>query len=102
MIFNIITQILYEQQPCMDLQDEVFSTTCSMDVQGLSLFTFKNFFLNARKPDCPASSQSGTGMNKNHIPLPHHLHFISSTSPSPPRSKRESALNGSVHLSALA
>jgi hypothetical protein len=42
------------------------STTCSLDVHWVSLSPPPTTaFLNAGMSDCPASSQSSTGMNKN-------------------------------------
>jgi hypothetical protein len=51
----------------MDVQGVSLSTTCSLDMQcvGIHFTTTNNSFLNAGMSDCPASSQSGTGMNKN-------------------------------------
>jgi hypothetical protein len=43
----------------MDLQGVFLYSASSMDVQVVPLF------LNAGMSDCPASSQSGTGMNRN-------------------------------------
>jgi hypothetical protein len=49
----------------MDVQGVSLSTTCSVDVHWLSFSQPTTAFLNAGMPDCPASSQSGNGMNKN-------------------------------------
>jgi hypothetical protein len=57
----------------MDVQGVSISTASSMDVQGVSISTASsmdgragcNPFVNAGMSDCPASSQSESGMNKN-------------------------------------
>jgi hypothetical protein len=51
----------------MDTQGVSLSSPCSLDVHwvSLSLPPTNNSFLNARMSDCTASSQAGTGMNKN-------------------------------------
>jgi hypothetical protein len=50
----------------MDVQGEVLSNTCSLDVHWVPLSPPPTkFSLNAVMPDFPASSQSGTGMYKN-------------------------------------
>jgi hypothetical protein len=49
----------------MDVQGVSLSTTCSLNVHWVSLSPPTTAFLNAGMSDCPASSQSGTGMNKN-------------------------------------
>ncbi len=46
------------------VQGELLSTTCSLDVQWGSLSTNNNFY-NCRNVGLAASSQPGTGMNKN-------------------------------------
>jgi hypothetical protein len=48
------------------VQDAFQSIACNVDVRGVyeTLFTFVMCFFNAGTPNCPASSQSGTGMNK--------------------------------------
>ena len=55
---------------CFIVQDESISTASCMDVQCrragcMYPFYLSKLFLNAEMPDCPASRQSGTGMNKN-------------------------------------
>ncbi len=52
-------------QLSMDVQGVSLSTTCNLDVHWASLSPPPTAFLNAVMSDCPASSQSGTGMNKN-------------------------------------
>ncbi len=55
----------------MDVQGVPISTTSSVNVQGVSHFTPAVWtcrvyvFIAAGMPDCPASGQSGTGMNNN-------------------------------------
>jgi hypothetical protein len=50
----------------MNVQGVSQSIACSVDLQGLRiLFHLVKCFLNAGMPVCPASGQSGTGMNKN-------------------------------------
>jgi hypothetical protein len=52
----------------VNVQDESQSIVCRVDVYCrvyVFLFTFVKYFFNAEMPDCPASGQSGTGMNKN-------------------------------------
>jgi hypothetical protein len=51
---------------CRGVQGVSLSTTCSLDVHWVSLLaSTTTAFLNAGMSDCPASSQSGTGINKN-------------------------------------
>jgi hypothetical protein len=53
---------VYGRVGCITLS---LSTTCSLDVNWVSLSPPKTAFLNAGMSDFPASSQSGTGMNKD-------------------------------------
>ncbi len=50
----------------MDERGSSLSTTCSLDLQGFFIpFHLHKDFFNAGMPNCLASSQSGSGMNKN-------------------------------------
>jgi hypothetical protein len=46
----------------MDVQSVSQSFDCNVDVQGVFIYMF---FFNAGMPDCPASGQSSSRMNKN-------------------------------------
>ncbi len=48
----------------MDMQCVSLSTTCSLDT-GYPFLHHQHQQLDVYRMDCPASSKSGTGMNKN-------------------------------------
>jgi hypothetical protein len=74
LFFNIIYEGWHQLQPCMGVQCASLSTTCSLDVQGVSLPRFIKFSkcgmpdvrinlpLKKRMPACSASGESGIGI----------------------------------------